>query len=169
MDNVLVYYAAVEKGGLTKYAVCQILALHKQGVKLHCLGPGFIREAVRNEAPGIQFTVLQGQSDVEPKGKVARALGKISLYRKYIRTLEKVVRENSYKRVLISSFIEYFAPFWVWPLRNLSREGVRFGVVVHDPIRDFVLGPKWWHYWSISLAYSFVDAAFVHDNTVLDT
>lgn len=35
-------------------------------------------------------------------------------------------------------------------------------------MRDFVLGPLWWHRWSVRQAYSFVSHVFVHDETPVD-
>ena len=42
------------------------------------------------------------------------------------------------------------------------------GTIAHDPVRDFVVGPLWWHRWSVMLGYSFVRHVFVHDDTPVD-
>ncbi|MFC7338106.1 glycosyltransferase family 4 protein [Haloferula chungangensis] len=83
--------------------------------------------------------------------------------------LVRQIRERGCKRVLLASYGEYLAPLWAWRMRRLRRLGVRFGAVVHDPVRDFVLGPNWWHRWSISEGYSFLDAVFLHHPIELDT
>jgi glycosyltransferase involved in cell wall biosynthesis len=70
--------------------------------------------------------------------------------------------------VLFACYKEYFAPFWVWPLRRLARKGFVIGTIAHDPVRDFVVGPLWWHRWSVRLGYSFVRDVFVHDDTPVD-
>jgi glycosyltransferase involved in cell wall biosynthesis len=70
--------------------------------------------------------------------------------------------------VLFACYKEYFAPFWVWPLRRLAKKGVVIGTIAHDPVRDFVVGPLWWHRWSVRLGYSFVRYVFVHDDTPVD-
>jgi glycosyltransferase involved in cell wall biosynthesis len=36
-------------------------------------------------------------------------------------------------------------------------------------VRDFVLGPFWWHRWSVACGYSFLKEAFVHEAIKLDT
>jgi glycosyltransferase involved in cell wall biosynthesis len=46
---------------------------------------------------------------------------------------------------------------------------VKFGAIVHDPVRDYVVGPVWWHRRSIAEAYSFLREAFVHEEIQLDT
>ena len=65
--------------------------------------------------------------------------------------------------VLLSSYSEYLAPFWVWPHWILAR---LFGVVyvanLHDPVRDYVLGPKWWHDLSVKMAYWPISVGVVH-------
>ncbi len=70
--------------------------------------------------------------------------------------------------VLFACYKEYFAPFWVGPLRKLAKKGVVIGAIAHDPVRDFVVGPVWWHRWSVRLGYSFVRDVFVHDDTPVD-
>jgi hypothetical protein len=70
--------------------------------------------------------------------------------------------------VLFACYKEYFAPFWVGPLRRSARRGVVIGTIAHDPVRDFVVGPLCWHRWSVSLGYSFVRHVFVHDDTPVD-
>jgi glycosyltransferase involved in cell wall biosynthesis len=54
-------------------------------------------------------------------------------------------------------------------LVRLARKGVVVGTVVHDPVRDFVVGPRWWHRRSVASAYSFLREAFVHEPITLDT
>ena len=70
--------------------------------------------------------------------------------------------------VLFACYKEYFAPFWVGPLRRLAKRGFVIGTIAHDPVRDFVVGPLWWHRWSVRLGYSFVRHVFVHDDTPVD-
>jgi hypothetical protein len=70
--------------------------------------------------------------------------------------------------VLFACYKEYFAPFWVGPLRRLAKKGIVIGTIAHDPVRDFVVGPVWWHRWSVRLGYSFARDVFVHDDTAVD-
>jgi len=67
--------------------------------------------------------------------------------------------------VLFGSFLEYLAPLWAWQFRKLARNGWKFATIIHDPVRDFVVGPKWWHEMSIKAGYSFVSHGFVHGPT----
>jgi len=65
--------------------------------------------------------------------------------------------------VLLASYSEYLAPLWVLPHWILAR---LFGVVyvanLHDPVRDYVVGPKWWHEFSVAMAYCPISVGVVH-------
>ncbi|PHQ36743.1 glycosyltransferase [Rhodopirellula bahusiensis] len=51
----------------------------------------------------------------------------------------------------------------------MSNQGVWFGAMCLDPVRDYVVGPKWWHRWSVKNGYSFLSDAFVHHPIELET
>lgn len=72
------------------------------------------------------------------------------------------IRKGRFTQVLFASYMEYLAPIWAPQFRSLSEKGVWFGVMALDPVRDYIVGPKWWHDWSVKAGYSFVDDAFVH-------
>ena len=65
--------------------------------------------------------------------------------------------------VLLASYSEYLAPLWILPHWILAR---LFGVVyvanLHDPVRDYVVGPKWWHDLSVKVAYWPISVGVVH-------
>jgi glycosyltransferase involved in cell wall biosynthesis len=71
--------------------------------------------------------------------------------------------------VLFTSYSEYLAPLWAWQLRRRVRRGVCFAAVVHDPVRDYLVGPRWWHRLSIAEGYSFLALALLHAPIQLDT
>jgi hypothetical protein len=64
---------------------------------------------------------------------------------------------------------EYFSPLWAWRLRRWRRQGVRFGALIHVPVRDYQRGGKALHRLSLRHAYSFLEVAFVHETIELDT
>jgi glycosyltransferase involved in cell wall biosynthesis len=167
MTKVMAYFAPVEPGGLADYAVCQVRALTESGCQIVFLGYPFIKRRVANVASSIQFIELE----LPPKtgSRFKRLFTRIGASRRNVKTLVGLVEELRITTVLISAYTEYFAPFWAKPLARLAKKSVKFGVVVHDPVRDFVLGPKWWHLYSISQAYSFVYTAFVHEAGEVDT
>jgi glycosyltransferase involved in cell wall biosynthesis len=65
--------------------------------------------------------------------------------------------------VLFDSYREYLSPLWVWPHVALVKAcGVTYIANLHDPVRDFVVGPLWWHNLSVRLAYWPVRVSVVH-------
>jgi glycosyltransferase involved in cell wall biosynthesis len=65
--------------------------------------------------------------------------------------------------VLLSSYSEYLAPFWVLPHCIVAKLlGVVYVANLHDPVRDYVLGPKWWHDLSVKMAYWPISVGVVH-------
>lgn len=83
--------------------------------------------------------------------------------------LAEMIRKHKPDAVLIASFSEYLSPMWAGALRKLNREGVRFGSIIHDPIRDFQLGPLWFHRLSVRQAYQHLDIAYVHGDITPET
>lgn len=174
-----------------EYAIRQSAAIALEGVEVHFLcKPSF---PVERLAGGISVEILKsGKADTLKNvtgllGKLLRVWGMIAELRslaKQVAVLATKLSQTSSIRnplpatrhrpgsaevaVLFACYKEYFAPFWVGPLRKLARRGVVIGTIAHDPVRDFVVGPLWWHRWSVRLGYSFVRHVFVHDDTPLD-
>jgi glycosyltransferase involved in cell wall biosynthesis len=73
----------------------------------------------------------------------------------------RIARQTQPDAVL-THFAEYLAPLWAWRFRQLSRSGIRLATVLHDPLRDHIVGPRWWHRWSVREAFSFIDLMFIH-------
>ena len=163
----LVYFAPVGPGGLSKYAVAQCAELAVMGCRVIFLGRRHMRSELCRKCPSVQFEELIELPEV--KGGFARLLRWVRTCRSEVAQLRNCAANMKPRAVLITAFAEYFAPFWSYMLRRLRLSGVRIGVVVHDPVRDFRIGPRWWHQFCISDAYSVVDIAFTHDETALDT
>lgn len=166
-DGPLVYFAAVGEGGLSKYAVLQAAAMSRLGADVVFLGYRHMSEALRRQGTDVEFIELD--SPFSGKTKVGRALSWIRNLRVEADQAVNLVAQRKAKRVLLTSYAEYFAPFWAGKFRRLQNQGVRIGSIVHDPVRDHQIGPPAWHRYCVSLAYSFVDVAFLHDDTPLDT
>ena len=65
--------------------------------------------------------------------------------------------------VLLSSYSEYLAPFWIWPHLVFAKLlGVIYVANIHDPVRGYVVGPKWWHNLSVRMAYWPISVGVVH-------
>lgn len=166
-QNRLVYFAPVGQGGLANYAACQAAAISSQGVPTLVVGRKHLEPVLRTQNPQASFVEIPEMECA--KGRVQRALSMVSQMRQDIACLEKAAQKFNATAMLMASYVEYFSPFWAGRLRRLQKRGLRTGTVVHDPVRDFRMGPVPWHRWSISQAYSFVDVAYVHDARPLDT
>jgi glycosyltransferase involved in cell wall biosynthesis len=145
------------EGGLANYARFQSAALQEAGfVDVHWIGPeGF-------PAPS---NITESSAIFAPAGKRSLLPGKIRAVRRLwttFRQLDGILEKRPPDALLLSTWGEYLAPMWAWRLRRLRNRGIRIGAVVHDPVRDFILGPRWFHDWSLREAVSFLDLVFVH-------
>lgn len=97
--------------------------------------------------------------------KVVRLLRMIfALIRNQYRLAFEIWRRKP-DAVLFDSYMEYLSPLWVWPHVLLSRVcGVTYVANLHDPVRDFQVGPAWWHHLSISMGYWPLDIVVVHQH-----
>ena len=161
----LLYYAPAGHGGLADYAAEQAGALARLGIEVQMLVPTNFEQ--RPHGLDIRPTLLP--SDGSAKSVLRRRLQFGRRVLENVRRMRKVVLREEHTHVLFGAFSEYLAPLWSGKLRRLAAKGVVFGSIIHDPVRDFVLGPKWWHNWSIACGYSFLREAFVHEAVKLDT
>ena len=167
MIERLLLFCPASVGGIADYTHAQANALAGQGVEVSLLcnlnWPHSTNTGVR-QLREIPLPVLQSNL---PRW-ASRVRTAISILRSY-GTLVRVIQRDGHRRVLLASYIEYLAPTWAGWLRELARNGVVFGAIVHDPVRDYVVGPGWWHKRSVAAGYSFLREAFVHAAINLDT
>jgi glycosyltransferase involved in cell wall biosynthesis len=161
-------FCPVDSGGIADYAHEQANALVKSGAEVTFL--------TTNKYPtgrGEKYRVVPILSEAGSFDIIPTKLFKFSFFLKTtlnnVTLLIRFIERNDFKLVLMATYTELFAPLWAWRLRKLRKKGVKFAAVVHDPVRDFVIGPAWWHRWSIAEGYSFLSDAFVHDQISLDT
>jgi glycosyltransferase involved in cell wall biosynthesis len=163
----LLYYCPASIGGIADYAHFQVVALAGLGVRVTLLCPtdwphtGETGYAVR---PSLLPSVgAKNLPRWQSRFRISRAI-MLNQTR-----LAATVRHEGFRRVLCATYSEYLAPLWAPKLGRLAADGVVFGSIIHDPVRDFIVGPKWWHRWSVACGYSFLREAFVHDDITLDT
>ena len=163
----LLYYAPASYGGLLNYAQDQADALAGQGIEVTVLcSPNY------EKRPSDRYRVLPKlvESRMASGGnKIFRALKFVRVLLNNLKTVRMEAVRGGYRHVLFASYAEYFAPLWVGGYRRLAAEGITFGAVVQEPVRNFQVGPNWWHRWSVGAAYSFLKFVFVHDDVALDT
>lgn len=163
----LLYFSPAWSGGIADYAHEQAQALGKRGIKVTLLtSPLFQKEKTEfYETRPILTSANAFQSPISILRKTVLGLNILENYT----TLANIIRQEKFQYVLLATYAEYLAPLWFSPLRELAKQGVTFGAVVHDPVRGHVVGPLWWHRWSIACGYSFLKEAFVHEAIELDT
>jgi len=164
LSTQLVYLCDAINGGIAEYAIRQVPALAKAGMQVTFL--------CRPEFPfsRIHACKVLASLPTYPSGgpewrKVAE---RISDGVRIAAVTAKAASALQADAILMASYSEYFSPFWAPIFCCLERRGIRIGTIAHDPVRDFVLGPHWWHRWSVRQGYSFVRDVFVHDDTPID-
>ncbi len=170
----LLYHMPYVNGGMADYAFNQVAALAEAGAEVTLLcadsreGPWW--QLAQNARP---YTLLPRLRGVRPRPALPRPVRQALYAADIVRdgwTVAAETHRGGFTRVLFGVYYEYIAPLWAPPLRRLAAGGkVVFGSVVHDPARDHVVGPRWWHRYSTACGYSFLRDAFVHAPITLDT
>lgn len=161
----IILFCPAAHGGIADYAHQQAEAIAAKGANVLMLCP------TDYPHPAKQYQQKQclPQSGHRSKFKAVRVSRLVRNILTSYKILTREVLSSGCPRVLFATYSEYLAPLWAWKLRRLKRRNVQFAAVAHDPVRDFVVGPLWWHRRSISEGYSFLDFAFVHEAIELDT
>jgi len=166
-DYRLLYFSPAWSGGLADYAHEQAQALGRRGIEVTLLtSPAYKKE--KTDFYITQSTLVSAGAFDFPIPLVRKAVLANNMLQNYA-TLVKTIQNGKFNFVLLGSYVEYLAPLWVAELRRLASQNVTFGAIVHDPVRSYVVGPLWWHRWSIACGYSFLNEAFVHEAIELDT
>ena len=162
----LIYFTSSSYGGLADYAHEQANALVQLGVDVEMLTTAQYRQRADCR---YKIRAVLVDSTHRTRSGLAQRVSWVSCILKNVRTLNREILQGEYTAVLMGAYSEYLAPLWSRQLRCRARDGVVFGAIIHDPVRDFVVGPYWWHRRSVAAAYSFLREAFVHEEIQLDT
>ena len=150
-----------------EYALRQAAAIALEGCEVHFL----CKESFPKQRLATGIRLINLKADREPfwaTGKL-RTIWRLTIgSRRISQQIFEIAEKMHFEFVLFACYKEYFSPFWAGPLRQLANKGAVVGTIAHDPVRDFVMGPLWWHRWCVRLGYSFVRHVFVHDDTPLD-
>lgn len=146
-------------GGIAEHTYYQARALEKAGAKVICLvPPSFLggRKTDFETIPCLSEAV-EGESGLGKKFRMAWRI----IWSRYV-LFWQIIRHRP-DLILLDSYVEYLAPLWIDPHILLSRFfGFRYAANLHDPVRSYVIGPKWWHILSVWLAYQPIDFVLVH-------
>lgn len=148
------------RGGIADYAHDQAIALADRDIdfELLCV-PSFM--AGRSFSYPVLPILKELRTAPPHPSRLVRGLKMVTAHLANMRILARHVTAHHADAVLLH-FSEYMAPLWAWRLRKLRRRGVKMLSVLHDPVRDHVVGPARWHALSVRQAYSFLDTALVH-------
>jgi len=152
-------------GGIAEHTYYQARALQKSGAKVVCLvSPGFLNGR-QTDFETIPCLVPPGSAGgLRLLRQLRMAWGIIS--NRMVLTRQIISRKPDL--VLLDSYAEYLSPVWIWPhwlLAKFSR--FKYAANLHDPVRNHVVGPRWWHRLSVWLAYRTIDFVLVHDKLPL--
>lgn len=151
-------FCTASHGGLADYAHAQAEALADLGQTVLLLAPPqFPFQSARYQRLNLPTIGLAAG-----RFRWLQRLGTAATILAQQLALNRAIASTGCRRVLFTTYSEYLAPLWAWRLRLWQRRGVRFAAVVHDPVRNYVVGPRWWHRLSIAQGYSFLAVALVH-------
>ncbi|MGF1448978.1 MAG: glycosyltransferase family 4 protein [Opitutales bacterium] len=156
----VLFFAPAEVGGLAEHVHYQASALHQAGVRVEVLcAPGFLDG---REVPyALRRSLMRPGSASPNKWRRGLRLALANVFNPYILAWRAVFSRP--RLVFFDSYTEYFSPLWIKPHWLLARVfGFRYGMNLHDPVRDYVLGPKWWHKLSVWLAYTPFSFGLIH-------
>src|ERR1039458_7592062 len=157
----LLCYCPFSTGGIVDYADAQAAALAACGVDLTILTTE--RQLAATLGPCSVAGLQDECGRLDSRSRVIRQVRRSGLICSNIGVLKGWLLASGIRYVLFASFSEYAAPLWSRQLNTLARSGIRFGAMLHDPVRNYVAGPAWWHRWSVRAGYSFLSEAFVHE------
>lgn len=158
---MLTYFVPYSFGGSADYSLCQIRALARLGLDINLVAPKLFRDKLLD----IDFRPYTELIDRRPR-KLPKPLRAAVFMKEMVdvhHTLARHLDDAPSEYVLMGDFGEYMAPLWEPALRSRKKQrGLRFGCILHDPVRNLVRGPKWWHDLSLSKAFSLFDDVYLH-------
>lgn len=161
----MLIHCPASTGGLAEHVHYQAQAFRRRGAEVTVLcSPDYLRGRTLEYPVARIYRSLHGRS--KPHGLWRRAWALVAKTAVFLGIQWRLALEVWRRKpdlVLLDSYAEYLAPLWIWPHMALAKlRGVLYVANIHDPVRDFVVGPKWWHNWSIRLAYWPIRLGVVH-------
>src|ERR1700678_2324990 len=157
----LLYYCPISSGGIADYARVQAAAIAEAGVDVRLVTP--VSETMPRTGVSPAGFLEDESRAIEGSTRILRQMRRSVLIRGNVVRLKAYILKHRIRHVMLASYSEYAAPLWSYQLQGLVNAGVRFSAMLHDPVRDYVVGPAWWHKWSVRCGYSFLADVFVHE------
>lgn len=161
----LLIHCSASGGGLAEHVHYQARAFLQNGDEPTVLcSTDFLQGRSLDYAVARIYRPLQGRAKTQkPRWRAVNLVAKTAVYLATQWRLALEVWRRKPDWVLLDSYAEYLSPLWVWPHLALAKLcGAVYAANLHDPIRDFVVGPKWWHNWSVRLAYAPIKVGVLH-------
>jgi len=163
-NKTILYVCDSVGGGIQEYAIRQASALGELGnVVLFLCRPHFPVSRLRCCMPMPLLPRFPVTSSL-----LRKLVVRIVDARQVARQTVNLAIHQSADSILLACYSEYLSPFWASIYSLLAPYGIPIGTIAHDPIRNYILGPLWWHRWCVRLGYAFVRDVFVHDDTQPD-
>ena len=146
-------------GGIAEHTFYQANALKSQGARVTCLTSSSFLNGRPTDFQKISClpNPVDNGSGIAKKLRMACRI----IWSRYVLAWQIIKQRPDL--VLLDSYVEYLAPLWVDPHIFLSRIlGFCYAANLHDPVRSYVIGPRWWHRLSVWLAYQPLDFVLVH-------
>jgi glycosyltransferase involved in cell wall biosynthesis len=161
MPLSVLFFCPAPLGGVAEHNHYQAKTLHALGVKVIVLAsPGYLggRE--------LDYPVMRCLMQDSAESSSSRLLRRISRSWHLVGNQWRFAWEIFHRRpslAMAACYAEYLSPFWVWPHLLLAyRLNQLYGANLHDPVRDYQIGPHWWHHLSVWLAYLPLRFGLVH-------
>ncbi|MFT5470181.1 MAG: glycosyltransferase involved in cell wall biosynthesis [Verrucomicrobiales bacterium] len=166
MKRQLLVFSTNSLGGIAEHAYLQCQAIAEQGWSVTLLAPpDFL--AGKSLPDGVERRSLLR----EPRGRWATwrrlRFAWVILANHFI--LAAIAVKIRPTAILISAYAEYLSPLWFW-VQWLGSWLGRCPILanLHDPVRDYEVGPGWWHRLSVGLAYVPLRSVVIHQETVTE-
>jgi glycosyltransferase involved in cell wall biosynthesis len=155
----ILIFSPSSNGGIAEHTFYQARALEKAGAKVLCLvTTSFLggRKTDFETIPCLPDSV-KGRSGLAKKFRIAWLI----IWSRYVLAWQIIKFRPDL--ILLDSYVEYLSPLWIDPHILFSRIlGFCYAANLHDPVRSYAIGPRWWHALSIWLAYQPINLVLVH-------
>jgi glycosyltransferase involved in cell wall biosynthesis len=161
----LLIHSPTAVGGLAEHSHYQARAFRAAGADVTVLcGREFVQKRRVDYSVAEVYRAMPQRP--EDENRVQKFLRLARMVSTLLRTQWRFAWEVWRRRpdfVLMESYMEYLAPLWIWPHCFLAKfAGITFVANLHDPVRDFQVGPKWWHALSVQMGFLPLSIAVVH-------
>lgn len=158
---MITYFVPYSFGGSADYSACQIKALLAIGIDIELVAPDSFVQMLDASEIGTNTIIIDRKPRKFPLPFRAAFFIRDTL--SVMLSLSKHLKHSKSDYILLGDYSEYLAPMWIPMLKRRKMErGLRFGCILHDPVRNFVRGPEWWHKWSVNRAFELIDDIFIH-------